>query len=361
MLTRFALASALLLALSLPLPARPGDPTLADSLDALSAGFELGDGSPQATCWTSHRPDGHAPIGVMGDHLHGAGGWMLSLRAMHMHMDGMRDGQTDLSPAEVFARGYAVSPLEMDMDMLMLGGMFAPSERLTLMLMAPYVSKSMDHRTMGGSEFTTEAQGLGDLTLTSLWLLEREDRHQVHANLGLSLPTGSITERDDTPAASNAKLPYPMQLGTGTFDVLPGLTWLAQYEDWSFGAQGTLRFHLGTNGEGYRHGNRGDASAWVARRLGRDFSASLRLEALHWESFHGADDDLNPAVVPTADPDLRGGDRLDALVGLNWLCGSGALAGNRLALEVGLPVYEDLDGPQLSTQWLATIGWQLAF
>jgi hypothetical protein len=37
------------------------------------------------------RPDSHAPIGVMGEHMHEAGGVMLSYRYMRMSMDGNRD------------------------------------------------------------------------------------------------------------------------------------------------------------------------------------------------------------------------------------------------------------------------------
>ncbi len=38
------------------------------------------------------RADGHAPIGVMGDHMHHKGEWMLSYRYMHMDMEGNRIG-----------------------------------------------------------------------------------------------------------------------------------------------------------------------------------------------------------------------------------------------------------------------------
>ncbi len=34
--------------------------------------------------------------------------------------------------------------------------------------------------------------------------------------------------------------------------------------------------------------------------------------------------------------------------------------GNRLAIEVGLPLYQDLDGPQLKNDYSFTIGWQLS-
>lgn len=309
--------------------------------------------------WTSGRADGHAPIGVMGDHTHNAGEWMFSVRAMRMHMEGMRSNQDSLTNAEVFAQGFAVTPTQMDMDMLMLGAMFAPTDDLTMMLMVPWIENSMDHVTGMGGRFTTESSGLGDVRVTGLLKVADDDGQRLHLNLGVSLPTGSIDEHDDTPAMANAKLPYPMQLGTGTFDLLPGLTWLGQSGSVSWGAQSILRLHLGENDEHYRHGNRIDGTAWIAKRHG-EISTSLRLAAAHWSNIHGADPELNPAMVPTADPKLRGGDRVDALVGVNWYRREGALAGHRLALEFGVPIYQDLDGPQLETDWTLTLGWQLS-
>jgi hypothetical protein len=62
-------------------------------------------------------------------------------------------------------------------------------------------------------------------------------------------------------------------------------------------------------------------------------------------------------LVPTVDPDLRAGERIDLALGLNWLHASG----HRLALEYQKPIWQDLDGPQLETDGLLTLGWQLAF
>jgi hypothetical protein len=53
--------------------------------------------------------------------------------------------------------------------------------------------------------------------------------------------------------------------------------------------------------------------------------------------------------------------RLDVLAGVNLMMPSGPLAGIRLALEVGIPIYERLDGPALETKWLMTAGLQYAF
>ena len=34
----------------------------------------------------------------------------------------------------------------------------------------------------------------------------------------------------------------------------------------------------------------------------------------------------------------------------------GALAGHRLGIELGLPVYQNLNGPQMAGDWMLTVG-----
>ena len=64
-------------------------------------------------------------------------------------------------------------------------------------------------------------------------------------------------------------------------------------------------------------------------------------------------------MVPTADPNLRGGTRVDVLVGVNFV--PPALNSLRLAVEAGVPVYQKLDGPQLETDLVFTLGAQYTF
>ena len=64
-------------------------------------------------------------------------------------------------------------------------------------------------------------------------------------------------------------------------------------------------------------------------------------------------------TVPTKNPDLRGGTRIDALIGINYVAHS--LNDLRLAFEIGAPVYQDLNGPQLEADLLFTLGTQYTF
>ncbi len=303
---------------------------------------------------------GYEPIGVMGAHTHHPGGWMISYRYMFMDMAGNRDGRDNLHSREVLA-DYMVSPTEMTMEMHMLGLMFAPTQNLTLMAMVPYIRMEMDHITRMGVRFTTKSDGAGDFKTTALYHLFSNNPHSLLLNAGLSWPTGSIDEKDDTPAGSNVKLPYPMQLGSGTVDLLPGITYVGQTEGWSWGSQIMATIRLGENSNDYTLGDRIELTGWITREWIDWLSTSLRIDGQVWGNIDGADPDLNPALIPTADPDRRAGNRVDLLLGVALKGTRGKLINHQLAIEGGFPVYQDLDGPQLETDWILTAGWQWIF
>jgi hypothetical protein len=64
--------------------------------------------------------------------MHDAGEFMFSYRYMRMDMDGNRDGLKRVSTRGVLAE-FPVAPTEMDMGTRMLGAMWAPHQRVTLM------------------------------------------------------------------------------------------------------------------------------------------------------------------------------------------------------------------------------------
>jgi hypothetical protein len=311
------------------------------------------------------RADAHAPIGAMGEHMHEKGEFMLSYRFMHMRMEGNRDGTNDLSPDDVLALGYMATPTDMDVDTHVFGAMYAPFDWVTLMLMLPYVEKSMDHVTATGVHFQTDSNGIGDLRFTGLLRLWQTEMHHLHLNAGFGFPTGSIDQEDDVPVPmmgfQKRRLPYPMQIGSGSYSLIPGLTYTGRTERWSWGAQAMGTIYLDENDNHYRVGNRFDGTAWVARNWFRWLSTSARLKGSVWANYAGADPALDPAAVPTADPNLRGGSEIDLAPGLNLVLPLGPLGEHRIAVEALLPVYRNLDGPQLKNKWMLTVGWQLAW
>lgn len=329
------------------------------------------------------RPDAHAPISVMGEHSHSEGEFMFSYRFMSMTMEDMRSGSDRLNTSDILTGGtntgtYMVAPVEMTMDMHMLGMMYAPNNTLTWMFMLPYVELSMDsvispmHGMHPDEMFTTESSGMGDFKATALFTLEKTAQHNALLGLGISLPTGSIDEEDEVlsmPALGETQLPFPMQLGSGTYDLLPSFTYNRILENRSWGTQIASVVRLGRNDNGYTLGNRLQSQAWHAWVLNRDLSASLRLGFEHWDNIDGDDSEREiPATmsmgamtvntVPSLDPQNQGGQRFEAGLGLNGIYGEGE---HRVALEVAVPLYQDLEGPQMERDLIATFGYQKAF
>ena len=324
------------------------------------------------------RADSHAPISVMGDHTHGKGEWMLSYRYMGMAMSGAKSGSDSLSSNEAFAEipgmgmmAMKALPWDMTMEMHMLGAMYAPTDNLTLLAMLPYVTNEMTTKTRMtmmmntvDGEFDTETSGIGDASIGGLYKFFDQDGYRVHLNLVLGLPTGSINEEDYVPmAGEDLQLPYPMQLGSGSYEARPGITLNKQYLSWSWGAQASAKIALDENDQGYKLGSRRYLSAWVAKPLAPWASVSVAAYKSWWSDIHGEAEDLtiSPMMNPAADTEARGGQRLDLGVGLNLLGKQGSLKGHRLAMEYKAPVQESLHGIQMENDYSFTVGWQKAF
>lgn len=309
--------------------------------------------------WTSGRPDGHAPISVMGDHVHGKGDWMFSYRYMYMNMEDLKSGSDNASVENALAN-YMVTPTQMPMNMHMLGAMYAPSNKITLMAMVNVTSMEMDHITRMGGMFTTESSGFGDTKISAFYRILDKNRQVVHAQLGISVPTGSITEADVTPASAPnaAELPYPMQIGSGTFDPSLGITYLFQGPIFSYGGKLSGIFRIGENDRQYTLGNRFAIDNWFGFKLTDWFSLEATLGHVWAGNIDGLDPNLNPMMVITADTANSGGNILNGGLGFNLYAPSGTLKNFRFGFEFGYPIYQNLNGIQLKNKETVTAGLQ---
>jgi len=241
--------------------------------------------------------------------------------------------------------------------MHMFGAMHAISDQWTLMCMMNYLDNEM---TMQNGD-KMETSGLGDLKFGGLYDLARwEDGRRAHLSLGLSAPTGSIDEKSGANTVG-----YGMQLGSGTWDFHPAITYLGQTENYSYGAQlgGVLR--IGDNDQGYTLGNRVDATVWGARKITDSLSASVKIDHTCQEEIDGSDsriDALNNMMKsPSLETESQGRDLTSVGLGLNYYFQSGALKGHRIAAEWETPIHQKVNGVQLELDSSWTVGWQYAW
>lgn len=330
------------------------------------------------------RADTHAPIGVMGDHMHKTGEWMLSYRYMDMSMSGLRNGTDDISPEEAVTTipnrffgipgqpaTLRVIPSKMEMNMHMVGAMYAPTDTVTLMAMVNYQEKDMRMTVFQGGAGTNilgssyaSSKGFGDTKVSSHIRLYEDSMHHVHLNAGLSLPTGDITQEGRMLMPNgmfmNSRLAYGMQLGSGTYDLLPGITYTGLGKKWGWGAQYMATVRLGENDENYRLGNMQKANLWGSYLFHPAVNLSARLTGETTGTIDGQDSNIM-GPSPAADPDNYGGDRISAGLGINTIFTNGPMKGHRFSAEITTPLYEDFNGPQLKRDTALTLGWSKAF
>ena len=316
--------------------------------------------------WTAARPDGHAPISVMGDHMHEMGEWMVSYRYMSMEMEGLLSGSSNVTSNSqlgtmMMPGDYDMVPKNMTMDMHMFGTMYAISNKWTLMGMINYLDNemTMQSRMM---KMGSESSGLGDTKIAGLYDLAQWDSgRRMHLKLGLNLPTGSIDEKD----SMSRILGYGMQLGSGTYDFEPAITYLAQTDNYSYGAQlgGVLR--IGENDQDYTLGNRFEAALWGARKITDSLSASAKFDYSSQSEIDGSDSRLDARNMMMASPGFQtasqGRDITTFGLGLNYYFKDGGLSGHRLAAEWETPIDQKVNGVQLELDSTWTFGWQYAW
>ena len=302
------------------------------------------------------------PINVLGSHTHLAGEWMVGFRYMYQDMTQNYDGTRKVSPGEVL-QSYPVVHTRMTTQMEMVELMYAPLDTLNFMAMVPFMQMTMDHLDRNGEEFSAKSSGIGDLNLMALVNVygnPRERGNRLVLNAGLTVPTGSINQMDRR-TGHPMRLEYWMQLGSGTVNLEPGLAYLGESENWAWGVHGLGVLPVGYNENEYRLGSQYFVDAWAEYKVSNWFGPSVRLNWRQQFDIHGADPELDPTRNPAFDATKQEGERLEAVGGLNFYVGNGVFKGARFSVEGGVPVYQNIDGPNLGVAWFITAGCSYTF
>ena len=306
---------------------------------------------------------GHAPAGVMFAHgLPRAGDFMIGYRTMYMRRDGdFKRGSKEPSDPELVANacgdgGCSAVAESMSHQMHMLDLMVAPTSWLMLMLMSSYLDNDMKLRAPAGAVPDVHGNhdrhatgGIGDTRLGALLRLFHRDQHHLQLGLVTSAPSGdtSVRFRRDH-GVERGFLHFDMQLGSGTWDFLPSLSYLGSSGRLRFGAQATGIVRMEREGPtGYALGDEVQVSGWGGIELSEWLAGTLRGIYTHQGRIHGRFD--RPSIVRTPGdvPANAGGRLFDVGIGLELRVPRGAFEGFVVSAEWLQPLAEDWNGYQL--------------
>jgi hypothetical protein len=349
----------------------------------------------------SHHHHSNAPAGVMFDHtLPKAGDFMVGYRFMRNEQAG--DMLFGAHPASLdivntnacVGRECAVTPDFMAMSMHMLDLMYAPTDWLTLMLMPQWMDMEMamtpnDNVQLsggghGGHGAIHEHQtgGIGDFGAYALFKAFDHPNHHLTISLGGTAPTGDVDivqRKTSINTIYNLPMHYGMQLGSGTWDFKPALTYAGELDNFLWGAQANATIRLeNKNKSGYALGDIFQGSVWggyqwtnwLATTARGVYTSQGKIQGQFPTIYvDGYDENGNPAVLPYVNqhigpfdfPGNYGGQFVDVGFGVNVTIPSGAFQGNTLKFEWLQPVHTDYNGYQLDRDYALNFTWSVGF
>ena len=301
--------------------------------------------------------------------------WRFSYRYVRGDFGGYRDGTGPVDNVDLMGppnnATYPILQTAIVQEVHLFQVAYNVSRRLSANVVVPYIRQLTDHISLvpGFADFTITSKGVGDSSVTLSGIVYQRGGDSLMINGGISVPTGSITEKGHTPAGPGSQLPYTMQLGSGTWDIPVGVHYRRETNRgtgvgpvrYRLGAMGKVR--SGENSRGYRLGHRLVVDGSMSMQPLRWISPSLGLSSETWGDIKGHDLNFPGPIYPTpvANPDLFGGQRVSVTIGLTFGTSQGDLGGHSLQMNFAVPVYQDLHGPQPEENWRGNISWNLSF
>lgn len=327
--------------------------------------------SPQTPSASPAAPP-PSPLGVFGADMPAAGKLVVSIIPQFANLSTIMKGTRAVSPEEVVAttpwyidptkkvRGVPQNTFVATQTVALAYGV---TKDLAVVVTVGMVEKNLDFLTFKGATGLTRlgmsytgTDSLSDSSASAIYRVYQDSIHRIQLNLGMSFPSGSthntftLLQPDGTYATTRAF--YAMQLGSGTFDVMPGVVYAGHLDKWSWGVSYRGRFPLAANPEGYLYGDLHEFNGWGGYNWIPGVTTTLRVNSTLQGQIRGHDP-LIYGKAPAANPNYYGGQRVELFGGATF---SGKLIGYdnmSIAIEGGPTVYQNLNGPQLSKNWQA--------
>ncbi|MCU7807254.1 MAG: hypothetical protein KZQ73_05215, partial [Candidatus Thiodiazotropha sp. (ex Semelilucina semeliformis)] len=263
-----------------------------------------------------------------------------------------------------------VVPQKAKADIIFPYANFAINDQFALVALAPLIRKETVLETFAGpvgtnslGTNTVTTKGLGDIKFGTIYKAynSHDYNHNVIFDIVLSAPTGSITEEDENLTPMNTRvttrLAYGMQLGSGTWDSLLGVVYWGKAKQLGWGAQYLATIPLESeNSEGWRYGDKHEATAWISYEWNPDLVTSIRVRGETQDDIHGIDPKIyGPGLG--ANPENYGGERAEIGVGINWM----PVLANNLSLELLVPIHQNRNGVQAEHELSIALSWRKGF
>lgn len=295
--------------------------------------------------------------------LSSASGWSMDLRYDILNQNKLRAGTHSISATDAAASTNTATgdPAEVEQytnnHYLTATLDYSNGDTWGVSLSLPYINRT--HSTLGvGSDgatfdpangaYTSSASGLGDVRVIGRYFGLTEMRN-FGLQFGLKLPTGKKNQFAND--GSGIAVDPGLQLGTGTTDLILGAYYFDRLSDnWGYFTQGTFQAalnHSTMDAGSYKPGNNLNFSIGARYTGFSAFTPTVQLNARYARRDSGE----------AADTFATGGKLVYLTVGAI------VPVTDRISpyVNVQVPVYQNVNGIQLTPKYIASVGVKVAF
>ncbi|MGZ5279432.1 MAG: hypothetical protein ACXWC9_05795 [Pseudobdellovibrionaceae bacterium] len=265
--------------------------------------------------------------------------WKTNITSYYYNFEGTRASDE---------AAYEFADSTLDMQLFSLQYQLSPS--WTLLILGQHLNNYVETK-MAGMVFKDRTKGLGDTFVSGITPLYASSEYLLLADIGASLPTGSINLKNESNPNSNYA--YNMQMGSGTVDAVTGLTAMTFQGAVQAGGHLTAIFRNGRNANGYSLGSLYKVDSWVDYNTSFGLTPRLVGYYKHKDAINGVDETLgeNPYTRFYHSAQIN----WDVSAALKYAKTAGPVT---VALEAGAPLAQDssnYDHVAVSTQYFGNL------
>lgn len=268
--------------------------------------------------------------------------WKASISTTYYNMQGSRAADKDFD--------YSFGDSWVSLESMNLK--YTPAPGWTVSATAKYIDNYYEFQI---PHFATQQQrtaGMGDTTVALIHPLLDSGAFHLTGDVGVSLPTGSINQSNhDFPAYHYG---YYIQLGSGTYDGVAGLTAVYMKSLFMLGSRVAANVRQATNSNHYREGNLYNADAWADVPLKYGFTPRLIGHYFRKDAMYGADPTLPRQPLTEYYYHTQTTWNVSAALKYDYAFASGVTVG----AEAGVPLFQGMmnyDDVQISTNYYGTL------
>jgi hypothetical protein len=321
-----------------------------------------------------------APVGIFGANLPGAGHAVFTYSASYLRTDGNMIGTSSVSPNYIISHIYSgktpvagnhllrVVPISGESFGQYFTINYGVTSDFAVVATGGYLYKNKELLTYKGQQGTTplgtsqpSTQGISDTTIAGIGRIYKDDINRVLVSFGLGLPTGRYnntwTPLSPSGTYTTKVAVYGMQEGSGSVAAIPGITYKGFHGLWSWGLSYRAWLPFGNNPDGWRFGDLSAVTGWAGYSWLPGFTTTTRLGWVTQDHIHGS----SRAILGYAegnDPQFYGGTWVDLNFGVSLSGRYFNLPKLTIQAEVGVPLYQRLNGPQAAASWAGVLRLQ---